>query len=76
MPDFLGVDSARDVIGITVSYWRTLEDIARWCDHAKHRLARQKGRNVWYQSFTTRIRRVERAYGFEAGLSEDGKRRG
>ncbi|MCX2561199.1 antibiotic biosynthesis monooxygenase [Acetobacter farinalis] len=67
MPGFLGVESARDALGITVSYWQTPEDIARWRQHAEHRLARQNGRKLWYHSFTTRICRVERAYGFEAG---------
>lgn len=75
IPGFLGVDSARDGIGITVSYWRALEDIARWRDDADHRLARQKGREVWYQCFTTRICCVEKAYGFEAGyFADDGTR--
>lgn len=29
-PGFLGVESARDTVGITVSYWRSEEDIAHW----------------------------------------------
>jgi len=63
-PGFLGVESARDSLGITVSYWRSLEDIAAWRAHAKHTLAREQGRQQWYSQFQVRICRVERAYGF------------
>ncbi|GBQ34002.1 antibiotic biosynthesis monooxygenase [Gluconacetobacter azotocaptans] len=62
MPGFLGVESARNDVGITVSYWRTLDDIACWREHAEHRLAQQMSRSTWYSSYTTRICRVERAY--------------
>lgn len=61
---FLGVESARNEIGITVSYWRDLESIRRWKEHMEHSVAREKGRNEWYQSFKVRIAKVERDYGF------------
>ena len=62
---FLGVESARNEVGITVSYWRDLESIKRWKEHAEHSFAREKGRTTWYKSFKTRIAKVERDYGFE-----------
>ncbi len=62
---FLGVESARNEIGITVSYWRDLESIRKWKEHIEHSVAREKGRNEWYQSFKVRIAKVERDYGFE-----------
>jgi heme-degrading monooxygenase HmoA len=62
---FLGVESARNEIGITVSYWRDLESIRKWKEHFEHSIARQKGRMEWYKSFKTRIAKVERDYGFE-----------
>jgi len=61
---FLGVESARNEVGITVSYWRDLESIRRWKEHAEHSLAQEKGRKEWYQSFKVRIAKVERDYGF------------
>ena len=61
---FLGVESARNVIGITVSYWPDLESIRKWKEHVEHSVAREKGRNEWYQSFKVRIAKVERDYGF------------
>jgi heme-degrading monooxygenase HmoA len=63
---FLGIESAREGLGITVSYWQSLEAIAAWKADAEHQLAQQRGRSDWYQSYTTRIARVERDYSFSA----------
>ena len=62
---FLGIESARNELGITVSYWRDLVAIKNWRENAEHSIAREKGRKDWYQSFKTRIALVERDYGFE-----------
>ncbi|MDO9615027.1 MAG: antibiotic biosynthesis monooxygenase [Bacteroidota bacterium] len=62
---FLGFESARNEIGITVSYWRDLESIRKWKENMEHSQARKKGREEWYQSFKTRIAKVERDYGFD-----------
>ena len=61
---FLGIESAREEIGITVSYWRDLASIQKWRDHVQHTVARNKGRSDWYSAFRTRIALVERDYGF------------
>lgn len=62
---FLGVESAKEDLGITVSYWRDLESIKKWKENSEHKIAREKGRANWYKSFKTRIAKVERDYGFE-----------
>lgn len=64
MPGYLGVESARgaDGFGITVSYWRSEADIAHWKQHSEHQLARERGRQQWYQHFEVRVASVERAY--------------
>ena len=62
---FLGVESTRNEIGITVSYWRDLDSIKKWRENTEHTIARDKGRKEWYQSFKTRIAKVERDYGYE-----------
>lgn len=64
-PGFLGVESARSEIGITVSYWTDLVSIKNWKENAEHTIAREKGRADWYKAFKTRIAKVERDYGFE-----------
>ena len=61
-PGFLGVESAREGLGITVSYWSDLESIRAWKQHADHKLARKMGREQWYSAFKTRIALVERDY--------------
>jgi heme-degrading monooxygenase HmoA len=65
-PGFLGLESARgaDGLGITVSYWATLPDIAAWKRHAEHAVAQQRGRTEFYRDFRLRIAVVES----EAGL--------
>ncbi len=63
---FLGVESARNDVGITVSYWATLEDIHQWKQHTEHLIAQQYGREKWYKFYCTRICKVERDYSFIA----------
>ena len=65
MPGFLGVESAREDVGITVSYWKDLESIKNWKYQTDHVLARDKGREMWYAAYRLRIALVERDYGFE-----------
>ena len=62
---YLGIDSARNEIGITVSYWETLEDIVAWKNNVDHTEARNLGREKWYKTYQLRICKVEREYGFE-----------
>lgn len=62
---FLGVESARSEIGITVSYWKDLESIKKWKQNMEHLVAQQKGRSDWYSSYTTQICLVEREYSFK-----------
>jgi heme-degrading monooxygenase HmoA len=64
-PGYLGVESARDGIGITVSYWATPGDAAAWKAVAEHRGAQQLGREQWYAAYRVRIATVEREYGYE-----------
>lgn len=62
-PGFLGVESARDGLGITVSYWADLASIAALKANAEHLVAQRVGRDQWYADFKVRIARVERDYG-------------
>ena len=60
---FLGIESAREDIGITVSYWKDLESIKLWKSNAEHINAQEKGHNIWYSNFKVRISKVENDYG-------------
>lgn len=63
-PGFIGIESARDEIGITVSYWKSVEAIQAWKNNAEHLVAQQLGKEKWYEWFTTRIAKIEREYYF------------
>jgi len=63
-PGFLGIESAREGLGITVSYWLDLESIKQWKANAEHLVAQKLGREQWYTSFRVRIAKVERDHGF------------
>ena len=59
---YLGVESARDAVGITVSYWEDFGSIKKWKENAEHLEAQKTGRELWYESFKVRISKVERDY--------------
>lgn len=61
-PGFLGVESVREELGITISYWSDLDSIRRWKAQAEHLEAQKMGREKWYTHYKTRIARVERDY--------------
>ncbi len=65
-PGFLGIESVREVLGITVSYWDSLNSIAAWKQNSAHLAAQRRGREIWYESFKVRICRVERDYDLAA----------
>lgn len=62
-PGFLGVESVRAGLGITVSYWESLDAIHQWKHHSEHIMARELGKKHWYSCFKTRVCKVERDYG-------------
>jgi heme-degrading monooxygenase HmoA len=70
-PGFLGVESARgdDGVGITVSYWESLEAVRAWGRNAEHLLAQKLGREKWYETYTLRVCAVTQVRRF----SEPGK---
>lgn len=67
---YLGIESARKDVGITVSYWQTLEDIVAWKNNLEHTEARNLGRKKWYKKYQLRICKVEREYGFINNLTK------
>jgi len=38
-PGYIGIESAKEDIGITVSYWETLEAIKNWKENTAHLFA-------------------------------------
>ncbi|WP_036380581.1 antibiotic biosynthesis monooxygenase [Muricauda sp. MAR_2010_75] len=63
-PGFLDFESARDGLGVTISYWENLEAIANWKANMDHREAQKNGIKKWYSWYKVRICKVEREYEF------------
>ncbi len=60
---FLGIESAREGLGITVSYWADDAAAAAWKQVAEHVVAQQRGRDAWYADYRVRVATVTRSYG-------------
>lgn len=69
---FLGVESVRgsDGFGITISYWKSTDDIKAWKANSEHQIAREFGRSDWYSNYHARICLVEREYAFDIGKNK------
>lgn len=61
---FLALESAREGLGITVSYWKDLDSIKAWKTNSEHLLAQQLGKTEFYAAYHVRIAKVERHYSF------------
>ena len=61
---FLGMESAKEDLGITISYWKDLESIKDWKNNSEHLTAQELGKSTWYKSYKVRITKVEREYEF------------
>ena len=57
-PGFLGMDSARAEIGITISYWASLDAIDLWRKNAEHGKAKALGKSKWYAAYDMKICKV------------------
>ena len=65
-PGYLGFESARSGLGISISYWKSLDDIRSWKSHVDHLKAQKLGRSKWYESYKVKICKIEREYSFES----------
>ena len=63
-PGYLGMESVRNELGITISYWESLEAIKNWKNNAEHLIAQRSGKDIFYKNYKTRIAKVERDYDF------------
>lgn len=70
-PGFLDFEHAREDIGITISYWESLEAIAHWKANLDHLQAQKLGKVRWYEWYKTRICKVEREYSFSLHGAKD-----
>lgn len=72
-PGYLGLEAAREGVGITVSYWRDEASARAWKQVAAHLAAQRRGREVWYRDYRVRVATVTRDYGpAESELGPEG----
>ncbi len=68
---YLGFESARSELGISISYWKDLESIRNWKRNTEHLLAQKLGKEKWYHKYHIRITRVERDYSFSSDFTRN-----
>lgn len=63
-PGYRGIDSARgaDGLGITVSYWADEASAVAWRQNADHAAIRERGRGMWYESYSLHVAEIARSY--------------
>ncbi len=67
-PGYYGEDAIRtDELGISVIYWKDEESIKAWRENPEHRKVQKLGIDMWYESYFSRVAKVERDNKFEAG---------
>jgi heme-degrading monooxygenase HmoA len=59
-PGFLGMESVRQGMGITVCYWKDLDSIRNWAMNPEHQKAQARGKEEWYADYRVRVCKVER----------------
>lgn len=67
-PGYLGYESytRTDGVGMTISYWESLDAIAAWRRLADHARAQGNGRRLWYGWYEVETVKVERHHVFGA----------
>ena len=71
-PGYLGVESAREDVGITVSYWRDDAAARAWKQVAEHLVVQRAGRARWYADYRVRVATVTREYGLQDRSDAEG----
>ena len=61
---FSGFKSVRQQLGITISYWESLNHIKNWKNNFEHQEAQTKGMNLWHEAYEGEICIVDRKYTF------------
>ncbi len=67
MPGFISYKNfvASDEERISVIEFDTQENLRAWQEHPEHKIAQQKGRDLFYDEFKVQVCTVEREYNFK-----------
>jgi heme-degrading monooxygenase HmoA len=69
MPGYLEHASFRDEVsgqGVTISYFRSMEDLGAWKQEPDHRTAQALGRSSFYTEYEIEVAVVVRHYGWKS----------
>lgn len=47
---------------VALSYWPSEENIRAWKSHPEHIRAQQRGKEIWYASYTVQVAEIAREY--------------
>ena len=63
-PGYRGMDTTRGAggLGITVSYWADEPAAVAWRKNDEHAAIRERGRGVWYRSYSLHVAEIARSY--------------
>jgi heme-degrading monooxygenase HmoA len=67
MPGYTGHTSFRDDAsnkGVTISYFRSMEDVVAWKKEPEHREAQALGRSTFYTEYEIEVAEIVRHYGW------------
>ena len=68
-PGYLGHTSFRDDTsgqGVTIAYFRAMEDLVAWKQVPEHRQAQSLGRSTFYTEYKIEVAEIVRHYGWTA----------
>lgn len=60
VPGYVGYESVKNSVGrsIFISYWQSLEAVNEWRANARHKVAKNSGRQ-WYSSYHSMLVKIE-----------------
>lgn len=61
---YIDEQSSRDEngFGVSVSFWETIDDAAKWKENSIHQNIQERGKNEWYEWYRVEIAEVTRSY--------------
>jgi len=64
LPGFCGIETVKDSggRGISVSYWTDENSIQKWKQHTEHLIAQERGKKLFYRSYSIEVCSINRAY--------------
>lgn len=56
------ISTTENNLEIAISYWNDLDQIKKWKQDSEHLAAQDKGKTIWYKSYTVQVVEIIREY--------------